>query len=86
LALIGFSVAPIFPVMIGLSPVRFGGQNAANAIGFQVAAAYLGGALIPALVGVAAYALGLEVIGLLVLMFSILTFALHELLVRKCGL
>ena len=86
LALIGFSVAPIFPVMIGLSPARFGGQNAANAIGFQVAAAYLGGALLPALVGVAAYALGLEVIGLLVLVFSILTFGLHEVLVRKCGL
>jgi fucose permease len=86
LALIGFSVAPIFPVMIGLSPARFGGQNAANAIGFQVAAAYLGSALIPALVGVAAYALGLEVIGLLVFVFSVLAFALHEVLVRKCGL
>ncbi|MGB6422188.1 MAG: MFS transporter [Anaerolineales bacterium] len=86
LALIGFSIAPIFPVMIGLSPARFGQQNAANAIGFQVAAAYLGSALIPALVGVAAYALGLEVIGLLVLVFSILAFALHEVLVRKCGL
>ncbi|MFC2052978.1 sugar MFS transporter [Chloroflexota bacterium] len=86
LALIGFSVAPIFPVMIGLSPARFGQQHAANAIGFQVAAAYLGGALIPALVGVAAYALGLEVIGLLMLVFSILTFAIHEVLVRKCGL
>jgi predicted MFS family arabinose efflux permease len=86
LALIGFSVAPIYPLMIGLSPARFGGQNAANAIGFQVAAAYLGGALLPALVGVAAYALGLEVIGLLVLVFSVLAFAFHEVLVRKCGL
>jgi fucose permease len=86
LALIGFSVAPIFPVMIGLSPARFGEQNAANAIGFQVAAAYLGGALIPALVGVAAYAVGLEVIGILLLVFSILSFAIHEVLVRKCGL
>ena len=86
LALIGFSIAPIFPVMIGLSPARFGGQHAANAIGFQVAAAYLGGALIPALVGVAAFTVGLEVIGLLMLVFSILTFAIHEVLVRRCGL
>jgi len=86
LALIGFSIAPIFPVMIGLSPARFGQQNAANAIGFQVAAAYLGGAMIPALVGVAANALGLEVIGIMLLVFSILSFGLHEVLVRKCGL
>jgi len=35
---------------------------------------------------VAAYALGLEVIGLLVLVFSVLAFAFHEVLVRKCGL
>jgi fucose permease len=85
LAMIGFCVAPIFPVMIGLSPARFGAKNAPNAIGFQVASAYLGGSLIPALVGVAAVSFGLEVIGPILFAAVVITITVHELLVRKCG-
>ena len=84
-ALIGFWIAPVFPVMIGLSPVRYGKEHAANAIGFQVASAYLGGALIPALVGITADAAGLEVIGLMLFIGGVLTIGTHELLIRKCG-
>ena len=86
LAFIGLSVAPIFPVMIGLSPARFGSKNAPNAIGFQVASAYLGGSLIPASVGVAAVSYGLEVIGPMLFAAGALTLIVHEMLVRKCGL
>ena len=86
LALIGFWMAPVFPVMIGLSPDRFGQEHAANAIGFQVASAYLGGALVPALIGIAADAAGLEVIGMLLFAVGILTLSAHELLVKKCGI
>ena len=86
LALIGLSVAPIFPVMIGLSPARFGSKNAPNAIGFQVASAYLGGSLIPAFIGLAAVSYGLEVIGPMLFAAGALTVIVHEMLVRKCGL
>jgi len=86
LALIGFSVAPIFPVMIGLSPARFGAKNAPNAIGFQVASAYLGGSLIPALIGVVAVSFSLEVIGPMLFAAAVITITVHELLVQKCGL
>jgi fucose permease len=85
LALIGFWMAPVFPVMIGLSPDRYGQKHAANAIGFQVASAYLGGALIPALIGIVADAAGLEVIGILLFAGGVLTVTAHELLIKKCG-
>ena len=86
LALIGFCVAPVFPVMIGLSPARFGAKNAPNAIGFQVASAYLGGSLIPAFVGVAADSFGLEVIGPMLFTAGVIMIIVHELLVRRAGL
>ena len=79
-------MAPVFPVMIGLSPDRYGQEHAANAIGFQVASAYLGGALVPALIGIAADSVGLEVIGLLLFTGGVLTFAAHEMLIKKCGI
>jgi len=86
LVIIGFWMAPVFPVMIGLSPGRYGQEHAANAIGFQVASAYLGGALVPALVGIAADAVGLEVIGMLLFIVGVFTFSAHELLIRKSGI
>jgi fucose permease len=63
LALVGFCLAPIFPLLIAETPRRMGPRYATQAIGFQIAAAYLGAAAIPGLAGVLAHALGLEVIG-----------------------
>lgn len=85
LVLAGFSIAPFFPVMIGLSPARFGFHHATNAIGFQVAFAYAGGSLIPAFAGIVADARGLEFIGMILFVFSMIAFGLHEILVKKCG-
>lgn len=51
LFLIGFFAGPIFPCLIYLTSERVGQDHAANAIGFQVAAAAIGGALLPAVSG-----------------------------------
>jgi fucose permease len=64
-SLMGLSLAPLFPSMISTTPERMSPDHVANAVGFQVAAAALGGAAIPSLVGVAARAQGLEVLGIL---------------------
>jgi fucose permease len=63
LAVLGFALAPIFPTLIALTPTRLGPSHATSAIGFQVAAAYLGTAAIPGLTGVLAGHWGLAVIG-----------------------
>ncbi len=59
---IGFGIAPIFPALISGTSRRVGSRFAANTIGMQMAAASLGGASIPSLVGVLARHVSLEVI------------------------
>ena len=51
--LLGMGFAPIFPSMIHETPSRFGRNNSAVIIGYQMAAAYTGSAIIPPLLGVA---------------------------------
>jgi fucose permease len=78
LALMGFSLAPLFPLSISNTPSQVGSEHAANAIGFQVAAASLGIAALPGLGGILAENLGLETIGPFLLVFSVVMFLLHE--------
>ena len=82
LALIGFSLGPLFPSLISDTPRRLGAAHAPNAIGFQVAAASLGVALLPGLAGVLAEDLGLEVIGPFLLVASIVMSVLYEMIVH----
>jgi len=61
-ALIGFSIAPIFPALMSGTSRRVGAHFAANTIGFQMAATGLGMAVIPSLLGVLARRISLEII------------------------
>ena len=78
LALVGFCLAPIFPLLISATPARLGSRHAANAIGLQVAAASIGLGVLPGLAGVLAENLGLETIGPFLLVVAIAMFVLHE--------
>lgn len=82
LALLGFSMAPLFPLSISDTPRQIGGRHAPNAIGFQVAAASLGIAVLPGLGGVLAERLGLEIIGPFLLALAIAMVVLYEAFVR----
>jgi fucose permease len=62
IALLGFVQAPVYPALVTLTPSQFGSAHTANAVGFQVAASVVGGAGLPALMGVLAQAFGLETI------------------------
>lgn len=61
-ALIGVSIAPIFPAMMSGTKTRVGDHDAANTIGMQMAATGLGIAAIPSLMGVLARRISLEII------------------------
>ena len=78
LAVLGFALAPIYPLLIALTPARTGGHRAAHAIGFQVAAAYLGVAALPGAAGVLARAHGLEVLGPFLVGAAVVLLILHE--------
>jgi fucose permease len=81
---VGFGCAPIFPSLISTTPNRVPLQHTANAVGYQIAAATLGIALVPSLVGFLARIKDLQVIpaawfisaaALLVLLMILLRFA-----------
>ena len=64
LAALGFALAPVYPTLIAETPARVGSRHTPSAIGFQVAASYLGTAAIPGLTGLLAGWAGLEAIAL----------------------
>ncbi|RBP46314.1 fucose permease [Roseimicrobium gellanilyticum] len=81
---IGFGCAPIFPSLISTTPNRVPLQHTANAVGYQIAAATLGIALVPSFVGFLGRVQGLQVIpvawfvaaaALLVLLMMLLRFS-----------
>jgi fucose permease len=83
LALLGLACAPIFPLLVSVTPVRVGDAHASHAIGFQIAAAYLGFAAIPGLTGVLARWYGMEVIALVIASSAFATLLLHEAVLRR---
>lgn len=82
LALLGFACGPVFPSLIAATPLRLGAAHAANGVGFQVAAAALGQALVPWLVGAGAQRGGLAIIGPVSIGLAIGLLVLHEGLLR----
>ncbi len=80
--ILGVAQAPIFPLIVTATPERVGSIHAPNAIGFLIAAAGVGIAILPGLVGVLANDLGVEIIGLMLVVMAAIMFGLHELLAR----
>lgn len=85
LALAGLASGPVFPTLMATTPERVGAPHVAQTIGLQVAAGAAGAALLPALMGVVARHLGLETLGLQLLVLSVGTLVAHELLIRRAA-
>ena len=84
-ALIGFAIAPIFPALVSGTSRRVGARFAANTIGIQMAAAALGAATIPGLIGIAANQISLEIIPPSLFFLFASLFGLHRLSMRNSG-
>ena len=63
LIVFGLCEGPLFPTLMSLTPGRLGANVAMHAIGFQVSAAVLGGAVLPTVAGLLSAQLGLGAIG-----------------------
>jgi len=79
---LGFGLAAVFPILILQTNKRVGFEHAANAIGFQVGCAGLGGAALSGMGGVFAENVGPESISLFILLGALLMFALYEFMIR----
>jgi len=78
----GFGLAAIFPILILQTKERVGPGHAANAIGFQVGCAGLGGAALSGMGGVFAEHVGPESISLFIFVGTLLMLALYEFMIR----
>jgi len=81
-AIIGISIAPIFPAMMSGTKTRVGDHYAANTIGMQMASTGLGMALIPSVMGVLARQFSLEVIPVCLLVVYAGLFGFYTLATR----
>ena len=70
-------------MLIAGTPARVGVLHADNSVGFQVGAATLGGAVLPALTGVLARLLGVDAIAGVLLSVALGVLVLHELVLRR---
>lgn len=80
LGVMGFAQAPMFPFLVLNTPLIMGKARASHSIGFQVAGAGLGVAIIPSVAGLLAAQAGLAVIAPFVFVVSLLVFGVYELL------
>lgn len=79
----GFAHGPVFPLEILLTPRRFGPALTATVVGFEIAAANVGGALLPGLMGLAIGLQGLSVLPPLLVFNALVLLAAIEMLHRQ---
>jgi fucose permease len=83
LAILGASLAPLFPTLMSRTPDRVGYHLAHHAVGFQVGAATLGSASLPAAFGLLAASAGVGAVGPAVCGVALALLALHEALLAS---
>lgn len=86
LMLMGFWMAPLFPLLMTLTPRRLGSAIAVHAVGFQVSAAVLGGAVLPWIAGTWSQHAGLGVIGWVAVGGAVCLFLLHGVMIHATPL
>ncbi len=82
LLILGISLAPIFPVLVAMTPRYVGLQHAPNAIGIQMAGSAIGVWLLPTLVGVIASATTFEIAMPIVIFSCVIFFMCAEFLMQ----
>lgn len=82
LLVLGVSLAPLYPTLMARTPARLGSSVTAHAVGFQVSAATLGAATLPATAGLLAAERGVGVVAFAVAGLAVLLLFLHELVLR----
>lgn len=83
LVIFGLGMAPLFPTLMSLTPMRFGSQVALHTIGFQVSASTIGIIGITTFAGVIAQRTSLTAIPIIMVICSIIVIALDTILRRQ---
>jgi fucose permease len=85
LPLLGMALSVFVPVLLYLTPRRIGTAAAPRAIGYQVAAAMIGGATLPAAVGLLMQSTDVAVLGPCLVAMAVVLGGLHVASTRTFG-
>lgn len=83
--ILGFGCAPIYPCVIHSTPGYFGADKSQAIVGVQMAFAYIGAMLMPALFGLLAQYWSIRLLPWYVLFFTTLMVVMHESLRKRLG-
>jgi fucose permease len=83
LIVFGLSMAPLFPTLMSLTPMRFGSQVALHTIGFQVSASTVGIISITTFAGIVAQRTTLTAIPWIMVVCSVIVIALDTIIRRQ---
>ena len=83
LAVLGFALAPMFPMLTSGTPQRVGLRHTPNTIGFQLGVCGLGGAVLPGLAAALAAHAGLEVIGPILTASAVAVLSIYTIMLRR---
>lgn len=78
----GIACGPVFPSLMSTTRARLGAPLVARAVGFQIGAAALGSAILPAGIGWVAGRAGLESVGGMLLLLALVVLGVQEVLLR----
>ncbi|MFI6266410.1 MFS transporter [Micromonospora sp. NPDC051006] len=85
LVVVGFAAAPVFPLLTLTTADRVGAAHADRTIGLQIGAAGLGGALVPAGIGVLLGNVSVQALGPALFVLAVGLIALHAAASRRPG-
>lgn len=78
----GIACGPVFPSLMSTTRARLGAPLVARAVGFQIGAAALGSAIVPAVIGWVAGRAGLESVGGMLLLLALVVLGVQEVLLE----
>ncbi len=83
ISLIGFGSSPVFPCLIHSTPYNFGAKNSQAITGVQMASAYTGTLIMPAIFGVVGREISFSLYPVFIGLFVIIMLLMYELTLKK---
>lgn len=80
---IGTGMGPVYPAIQHMTPINFGRNYSAAAIGLQMASAYVGSTFMPMVFGILQQYIGIAITPLYLLIFAVLNIGLLEMAYHK---
>lgn len=83
LIIVGLGCAPVYPCVIHSTPVNFGPEKSQAVVGVQMASAYVGSMCAPAVFGLIANHISIELFPFYLLLMMTLMFVMHSRLIKN---